>query len=703
MKTSTCIPVLLALLSSLVLAACGPENAEPGDAAQQAAAPESGVAAGTVSEYEWIAEGTDAGSHRVVRSGDGRISSELFVHWNNREYTIRDELQLDANGLPSSQRISGTSPFGAPIDESFSLSDGVAIWKSVGESGSLSSASGGFYLPNEMGATESLPALVRVALKNIDGQQELIPSGTASVEKLTELTVSGTPGDARVSLYGISGIGFTPAYVWLDEQLQSFALDFGGFMGMARKGYGEEVIDRLSREQSTFEARHFESISPGLSQRLQQALVFSNVDVVDVENGVLLGNRHVIVRDGKISEVSGTPVDVGNALVIDASGKTLIPGLWDMHGHFSLSDGILNIAGGITSVRDVGSVHEKIMEMTEKFASGAVIGPHTYRSGFIDRASPYATGDTVESLDEALERVDWYADHGYIQIKLYSSIEPDWVEPIAERTHARGMRLSGHIPAYMSAEQAVRAGYDEIQHINMLFLNFIAGDREDTRKQLRFTLYGDKAGDIDLDGAEARAFFDLLKEHQVVCDPTVAIFDTQLLHKAGNPDPTFAAVIDHLPPSVSRGLYNPEMEITATNEAAWSRSRVNALKMLKVLHDHGIRIVPGSDSIAAFTVHRELELYAEAGIPNAAVMRMATLDSASVVGAGNRTGSVSAGKDADLVLLDGNPLEDMSAVRRALAVVKGGYLYRPDDLYRAVGVKPFVESLPRRTVDAGSS
>jgi hypothetical protein len=367
-----------------------------------------------------------------------------------------------------------------------------------------------------------------------------------------------------------------------------------------------------------------------------------------------------------------------------------------MHGHFALSDGILNIAAGITSVRDMGSVHAKIMELTEKFASGAVIGPHTYRAGFIDKASPYATGETVNSLAEALERVDWYADHGYLQIKLYSSIEPAWVEPIAERTHARKLRLSGHVPAFMSAEQAVRAGYDEIQHINMLFLNFLAGDREDTRQQLRFTLFGDKAGDVDLDGEQAEAFFHLLKEHGTVVDPTAAIFETQLLHKAGEPDPTFSAIIGHLPIAVSRRLYNPGFGVTDENETAWKKSHANELKMLKKLYDKGIPMVPGSDNMPGFTIHRELEIYTEAGIPNAAVLRMATLDSATIAGVANRSGSVTIGKDGDLVLLDGNPLEDMSAVRRAVTVVKGGNLYRPDELYRAVGVAPFLASLPAR-------
>ena len=94
-----------------------------------------------------------------------------------------------------------------------------------------------------------------------------------------------------------------------------------------------------------------------------------------------------------------------------------------------------------------------------------------------------------------------------------------------------------------------------------------------------------------------------------------------------------------------------------------------------------------------FTMHRELELYAAAGIPNGAVLRIATLGSARVLGVDGETGSIEPGKAADLVLLDGNPLEDMSAIRRGVLVMNGGTLYRPEDLYQAVGVKPFLPSV----------
>ena len=647
-------------------------------------------AVGETSEFEWVSQGTEAGKSTITRTGDGKVVVESFIHWNNREYTVNSELQLNPDGIPVAQRITGISPFQAPIDETFRYEDGVATWSTAGESGSVKTDEPGFYLATESGAL-GWTEFVRAAMKNMDGEIAVLPSGTARVERLTDAEVESPDGPVTLSLYAVSGLGFTPAYAWLNEDLELIVLDYSGYMGMFPKGWSPDVLTRLSAIQLEQDAVMIERMSGSLAYPQDGALIFDAVDVVDVENGVLLEDHYVMVEDGRITALSEAVIDVPGAKHIDGRGKSLMPGMWDMHGHFALSDGVLNIAGGITSVRDIGSVHDQIMELTAKHDSGEVIGPNTYRSGFIDQASPYASGDTVESLEEALERVDFYAENGYMQIKLYSSIDPEWVDDIAERTHSHGMRLSGHIPAFMSAEQAVRAGYDEIQHINMVFLNFLAGDREDTRKQLRFTLYGDEAGKLDLDSKKVEDYIALFVEKGTTIDPTAAIFMEQLTHLAGNPSPTFAPVIEHLPTNVARGYYKVDMDMRGKVDE-WAASAVAQAAMIKKLHDNGVQIVPGSDNVAAFTIHRELELYSEAGISNADVLRIASLDSARIVGVDDRTGSITVGKDSDLVLVEGNPLVDISAIRRATLVMKGNTAYKPDELYKAVGVKPFVEA-----------
>lgn len=691
----------LLALAALGLQACQKESAEPpaapvvDEAAVTGSAPppEPGTPAFEATmtgerEYAWYLEGaTPAGHTRINELGDGKVTSDSFIHWNNREWTVKSELQLDENGLPVSQRITGISPFQAPIDESFGLDDGQAQWKTVGSEGGGTVEGRAFYMAAEGGALESLGALVRASVQSIGGNIRLLPAGTARAEAVHEETFATPEGDQHLTLYAITGLGFTPQYAWMDDDLRLAALDFRGYLGMLPEGWDPAVLARLGEIQLEQSARHIERLSQKLAHPLEQPLLIENVDLVDVETGELLVNRNVLLAGGVIQAITDVPIGIENAIRVDGSGRTLIPGLWDMHGHFSLEDGVLNIAGGITSVRDIGNVHEQITESVRRYDSGEVIGPNTYRAGFMDKAGPYASGSVVNDLEEALEKVDFYADNGYLQVKLYSSIEPDWVAPIAERAHAHGLRVSGHIPAFMSAEQAVRAGYNEIQHINMVFLNFIVGDEGDTRQQIRFTGYGDGAADIDLDSQEVEDFIALLREKDVAIDATAAIFDTMLTHRPGEPDPTFAAVIDHLPPTVSRPMYNPAM-VLGDN---WPVSAQRQSQMLKKLHDAGVQLIPGSDAYAAFTIHRELELYAAAGIPNADVLRIATLDSAAIVGAAERTGSIREGKAADLVLLDGNPLEDISAIRRAVLVVKGETAYEPAALYQAVGVKPFVD------------
>jgi imidazolonepropionase-like amidohydrolase len=678
---------IVAIISLPMLAACGKQS----DAPTASAGP--GQQVGVTRQYDWYMQGrTPAGETTIVKTGDGRITNESFVHWNNREWSVNSEIQLDEDGFIVSQRITGISPFKAPIDETFSYADGVATWSTPGESGSVNSDVPKFYLPNEGLSLGATSAAVRAALASIDNEIELFPTGSARVEKVSELDVKAPAGQQTLSLYQVSGISFTPFYAWFDDDVNLVAVDSGGYLGMIPKGWDVSILQELSSMQTEIAASYAENMAGGLAHSLDTPLIFENVDVVDVVNGELLENRHVMVEGGVIAEIAAAPIESADARRIDAEGKSLLPGLWDMHGHFGLEDGLLNIAGGITNVRDIGSVHEKILETTDKYDSGAVIGPNTWRSGFIDKAGPYASGWAAENLEQALERVDFFAEHGYIQIKLYSSIEPEWVAPIAERARAHGMRLSGHIPAYMSAEQAIQAGYNEIQHINMVFLNFLAGDREDTRQQIRFTLYGDEAGNLDLDSEEVEDFIALLREKDIVIDPTAAIFETMLVHLPGVPDPSYEMIIDHLPPAISRSYFNPEFDIRDTVET-WARSSRNQAAMLKKLHDSGVQLVPGSDAVAAFTIHRELELYAEAGIPVAEVLRIGTLDSARVVGVDEKKGSIEVGKDSDLLLVEGNPLEDISAIRNGVLVMKGNTVYQPDELYKTIGVKPFLESV----------
>jgi cytosine/adenosine deaminase-related metal-dependent hydrolase len=207
-----------------------------------------------------------------------------------------------------------------------------------------------------------------------------------------------------------------------------------GRMGMLPQGWDPNILETLAQIQGQQNALHAERLTEELAHKVDGPVLFENVGVVDVEAGEWLADHHVLVQDGKIAEVSATPIGIEDALRIDGTGKTLMPGLWDMHGHHSLEDGILNIAGGVTSVRDLGSTHERMVELKEKFHSGAVIGPTTYAGAMIDGLSQYTSRNPAKDLDEALVMIDRFAEQGYIQIKLYSSISPEWVPAIRERT-----------------------------------------------------------------------------------------------------------------------------------------------------------------------------------------------------------------------------------------------------------------------------
>jgi imidazolonepropionase-like amidohydrolase len=647
---------------------------------------------GRTMRYDWLTAGEVSGSHVLQIRADGTRVADFEFNDRGRGPKIHEEISLGSDGKPVTLQVSGHSYMGAPAQESFRVTDGRADWESTLERDEA--AAGGFYVPHD-GTPEQQAVLARALLAAPGRRLDLLPAGTAAIEEIAAQEVSHDGQARTVTLYAISGLDLTPQYVWLDEERELFALTYG-WMGLAPQGWGG-TLEGLQAAQDGAEEDHHRRLAAELTEELPAHWILRNVAVVDVESGTLLPDRLVAVSDGRIVRVSGNEMPdlplYGDLQprIIDGQGLTLMPGLWDMHTHLSLDQGLLHIAAGVTAVRDLGNEPERLSEVRAAFDSGEVIGPRSVAAGFIDKRSPYSapTGRLAETLDEALAMVREYAEAGLPQVKIYSSIEPEWVQPIAAEVHARGMRLSGHIPSWMTARQAVLAGFDEIQHINMLFLNFLAGPEDDTRTPLRFSLVAEKAGSMDLDAQPVQEFIALLKERGVVVDPTVAIFDSMFRHRSGDLDPSYAMIADHMPPAVRRAMLGGEMAIDEGNAATYARSADALLGMIARLHAAGVPLVAGTDAMPGFTLHRELELYQRAGISNAEVLRIATLGAAVVAGAADESGSVSEGKRADFVLLAGNPLEDISAVRRPVAVFKGDRWYDPAKLYEAVGIRPF--------------
>lgn len=523
----------------------------------------------------------------------------------------------------------------------------------------------------------------------------MLPSGKASLIELDSVTLTKGEEQKTVRLIGVVGLGFTPDFSWYDEDNNFFASDSGGWFGIIADGWGRDNLEKLQKIQKEAENQYLEDLSTKLTHVSEKPILVTNANYVDVEAGELIESKSILVVDGKIDKVVDADAIKASDdyTVVDAQGKTLIPGLWDMHGHLSKSDGLLNIPAGVTNVRDMGNTHDNIVAVERLAEDADIIGGDVYRAGFMDRESPYAMkmGQTVDSLEDAKNGVDWYAERGYIQIKTYSSMEPEWVKPLAEHVHSKGLRLSGHIPAFMTAEEAVDAGFDEIQHINMIFLNFL-GKNIDTRKRLRFSIVGEKAHELDLDSKEVNDFVAKLAEKGIEVDPTVSTFNS-LFRKGGVIDPEIKPIYDHLPINVSRGYLRPVMDITPELRDDYDKSIKAMSAMVKKLHESGVPIVPGTDAIAGFTLHRELELYADAGISNADVLKLATIGSAKVVGNEANVGSITEGKQADLVFVDGNPLEDIGELRQIALVIKKQRIYKPSEIYRAIGVKPFTASI----------
>jgi hypothetical protein len=233
----------------------------------------------------------------------------------------------------------------------------------------------------------------------------------------------------------------------------------------------------------------------------------------------------------------------------------------------------------------------------------------------------------------------------------------------------------------------VKLGYDEIQHINFLVLNFFP-EIKDTNTIARLTKPGELAASLDLTSAQVQSFIKLLQDHHTKLDLTLSIFEDQYVARIGQIPPGYLQVASRLPAQVRRGLLTQGMTPPEGMDETYKKSFAKMMELTGLLYRSGLSIEAGTDSMAGFALHRELELEAQAGIPAAQVLQNATINAAKIMSIDKDLGSITPGKLADLTLVDGDPTRNISDIRKTAVVVKDGVLYYPAELYTELGVVP---------------
>jgi hypothetical protein len=633
--------------------------------------------------YNVYMRGNLAGKHSSSLDTEGFYVYSFEYNDRGRGPEIEEKIRLNDQGSIAALEISGVNYLKDTISEVFNYSEEKASWKSTSEEGNAASDGNPFYasVNGTLGDTE---LLVRKLLASPNHAVELLPSGTVKIENIEDIEVE----NKTLRLLEITGFGLVPSYLWLDENDRVFA-SVSSWLTIIEEE-NAELTEQLLQIQTEKENAFFKSLAQELTETPNGAVVIKNVNLFDSNSGEILPNRSVVVNANTIGAIlnNNDPLPSG-ATIIDGTNKTLLPGLFDNHCHVQKEDGLLHLAAGVTSIRDMANSME-LVEMKKEFDSNTNIGPRVVTmAGFIDQKGPFAgPGLTITNVDEGIKAIQDFKDNGYHQIKLYSSIDPAWVKPLAKKAHDLDLKLSGHIPAHMLAEDAIKDGFDEIQHVNMLVLNFLS-DTIDTRTPLRFSAVAEHAHALDLKGEEFKAFVTLLKDKGIEIDPTVSIFEGMFTTKAGEPDPQFEAVLDRLPIQLQRGFYSGGLPIPQGKEQQFKDSFQKLLDIIYELHINGVTIIPGTDATPGFALHKELENYVRAGIPANEVLQLATITSAKNTSTDDRLGSIEKGKLADLILVDGNPSENISDIRRVVLTIKDGKIFNPKSLYESLGIKHF--------------
>jgi imidazolonepropionase-like amidohydrolase len=697
MTIATRAGTALIVLSALSVAACdnggAPGSRGAGGQAQglppervEVAAPES-----EATRYVVLVGGTAIGATELTWNEDGTLSIFHEFRNNGRGPTYNEEIALDPYGYPVSWRVEGATTFGNAVDEAFAIEDGVARWRDSTGEGEAALTGPAMYVPQNASPYQAAIA-ARVLMADADGVIDALPGGELRLTQIEQFGVAVDGEPVQLTSWALSGASQNPSYILTDG---------AAFMGVVSPGFavlaeGLESQDaELRALAAEYGARRYEEIQARTAHRYDGPVRVANVRVFDPETEALTEPVSVVFEGERITAIEAADASGDGETVIDGAGGVLVPGLFEMHAHLGESSAALNIAAGVTSVRDMGNNNEVLTALIERMEAGDVAGPRVFRSGFIEGRSPYNSnnGILVGDMDEAVEAVRTYAEAGdFHQIKIYNSTSPDWAPALIEEAHRLGLRVSGHIPAFTDADAMIAAGYDELTHINQLMLGWVLEEGEDTRTLLRLTALK-RLPELDLQSEAVQSTIDAMVERGVAIDPTFAIHEALLLSRNGEVSPGSVDYIDHLPVSSQRSARSAWAAIESeADDIAYRGAFEQITAALTMLRERGIFMVPGTDLGGGLAYHRELELYQTIGMEPAEILAWASQGMADYLGAGEELGSIDPGKYADFFLIPGDPTADLKAIKTIAMVVANGVVYFPEEIYPEFGIRPFVEA-----------
>ncbi len=498
-----------------------------------------------------------------------------------------------------------------------------------------------------------------------DGQVQVMLDGMDTISLNNHKTV--------LERYNIAGLIWGNELVWTDREGHLYCLITndaeGDKLEMMLEPY-ESLLPDFINKAAVYSMRLFASAN-STNVASSKILYIMNGTVVDVVNNKTIPNATIVIENGKIKNITtakfklkeGTPV-------IDATGKTILPGLWDMHAHFEQGEwGPAYLAAGITTVRDCGNEFGYINAIQKAIDEGKGVGPHILKAGIIDGKGPEALGIIqADNVAEAKAAVQRYKGNGFDQIKIYSSMKPAVVKAVCEEAHRLNLSVTGHIPEGMRLQQGIDSGMDQVNHITYI---------TDVMKLDRKTFA------IDLKAGKTDSVLQFLKDHHIVVDPTLGVFELSLRSLKDDItliEPNFSSI----PLPLQELFKNTGM---APKKAEALKGYIRSIKeVVKAMFDRGIPIVAGTDmGMPGYSLYRELELYVQGGLTPMQALTTATITPARVMGKELKTGSLDIGKDADIIIVDANPLDNISNIRKVSTVIKNGKVYDPKKLHKMVG------------------